>query len=99
MLNEQQLKQVENSFKHSNVLVARIGEEVYVCERTLKHKKEGTIELRECYKVDETCFEENGEYYGETLNEEKNFIMEDYYANYDYAVASIYFEDEIKETW
>ena len=99
-MTKQQIKQIEHSFKHSNVLVAQIGKKVYVCERTLKHKKEGTIELRECYQVDESCFHEGEEpYYGETVGKEKNFILADPYADEPNCVASIYYEDEIKEEW
>ena len=101
MLTKEQIKQVEHSFKHSNVLVAQIGNKVYACERTLKHKKEGTIELRECYEIDESCFHQgkDEEDYGETVGKEKNFILEDCYAGNDNLVASVYYDDEIKEVW
>lgn len=100
MLNEQQFKQVEHSYKHENVLVARIGNDVYVCDKVIKHQKEGTIELKDCVRVDETCFEKNGDYYGDITNDPlKNFILDDCYADSESAVASVYYEDEIREIW
>lgn len=99
MLSKEQFKQVEESFRHSDSLVVRIGELVYVCEEALKHRKDGTIELRECYEVDETCFDKNGDYYGETTGEERNFILEDHLADNDNLVETIYYDDELKTTW
>ena len=95
-MNEQQLRKIEHSFKHSNCCVFRIGERVFVSEEALKHRKEATIEFVECYEIDETCFE-NGEYYGETLNERKTIILADPYADNENIVETNYYEDELVE--
>ena len=96
MLNKSQIEQVEHSFKHGDAFVFQIEGRVFVAETVLKHKKEATVEFQECFEVDETCFEGN-EYYGETLNQEKLIILKDPCADNDYAIESIYYQDEIIE--
>lgn len=97
MLTLAQFRQVEDSFRHGDELVFRIeGRGVFVADRVLKHKKEATIEMRGCFEVDETCFYDE-DYFGDTLGKEINFILADPYAGYDSAVATVYYEDEIKE--
>ena len=97
MLSKNQIRQINNSFKHSDCVVFTIGEKVYVAEKCYKHAKEGTIEMVECYEIDETCFEPNGEYYGETLSDMSTIILEDTYADNPNMVATVYYEDEVKE--
>jgi len=96
MLTKEQIRQVEHSFKHGDTFVFVIeGRGVFVAERIIKHHKKGTIEFREVYEVDETCFEDD-EYFGSTRGPEKIFILNDPYAGNNNIVASIYHADEIK---
>lgn len=101
MLTKEQIKQVEHSFKHGDGFVFVIEDRgVFVADRVLKHRKEATVEMRDCAEVDETCFGPNGEYDGDITNAPlKNFILDDPYADYDNTVASIYYSDEIKEVF
>ena len=95
MLTDEQIKQIEHSFKHGNSTVIVVDSKVYVADEVLKHRKEATVEFRGCCEVNETCFESNGEYFGETLPEEHTVIINDTYANNPYMYASLYYEDEI----
>lgn len=103
MLSKEQIKQVERSYKHSDCLVFCIENEnatsrrVFVAETCLKHRKEATIEMVECAEVNETCFEKSGDYYGEVVGPLKNIILDDPYADEECCVASIYYEDEVRE--
>lgn len=97
MLTKEQIKQVEHSFKHGDSFVFQIeGRGVFVADKIYKHKKEATVEFKECYEVNESCFE-GSEYYGETCGPEKHFILADPYVDNPNTIASIYYSDEIKE--
>lgn len=97
MLTQEQIEQINHSFKHGDAIVFQIERRgVFVADRVFKHRKEATIEFRECYEVDETCFEGNN-YYGETLGDEKNFILDDAYVESPNTVGTFYYADEIKE--
>lgn len=95
MLTDEQIKQVEYSFKHGDYTVIVVGSKVYVADEVLKHRKEATVEFKGCCEVDETCFESNGEYFGETLPEEHTVIVSDAYADSPCMYDSLYYEDEI----
>ena len=97
MLSKEQIKQVENSFSNGDDIVFQIENRVFVAEEVLKHKKEATIEFVNCQEIDESCFESNGEYYGDVLPETKTYILQDCYADNNNAVATYYYEDEIEE--
>lgn len=96
MTNEQ-FKQVEHSFKHGDTAVIKIGERIFVCEQALKHRKEATIEFKDCYEVNDSCFEPNGEYYGDTLPNSHTIILDDHLADEPNCVETIYYDDEIRE--
>lgn len=97
MLTEEQIKKVEYSFKHGDAFVFKIeGRGVFVAERVLKHRKEATVEFREVFEVNESCFE-GDEYFGDVCGPEKMFILDDPYADNNNMVASVYYLDEIKE--
>ena len=98
MTNEQ-INQIEQSYSHGDCMVFQIGNKVFVAETVLKHRKEGTVEFQDCQEVDETCFGENGEYDGDVLDKVENFILADPLADEPNSVASVYYEDEIKERW
>lgn len=96
MLSETQMKQVEASYKHGDALVVRIDGRVYVTEDFKKDPKAGTIKLKNCQEVDETCFSENGEeYYGDVTGENYNFTLKDSYADNENVVATIYYAKDI----
>lgn len=97
MLTKSQIKQVIHSYKHGEYMVVTIGDKVFVCEEVLKHPKEATVELRNCQEVDESCFEPNGEYYGETLGQDFTYILDDPCADQPELIATVYYSDEIKE--
>ncbi len=94
-MTKEQITQIEYSYKHGDALVFRVGEKVFITDRTLKHRKEATIEMVDCNEVDETCFASNGEYYGDTLPKSYRIILNDPYADNDNVVASVYYEDEL----
>ena len=97
MLSDLQITQVEHAFKHGDAFVfVIIGRGVFVADRVLKHKKEATVEMREVFEIDESCFSGN-EYYGDTCGPEKMFILDDPYADNPNLVASRYHRDEIRE--
>lgn len=97
MLTKEQIKKVEHSFKHGDAFVFHIeGRGVFVADKTYKHRKEATVEFKECYEVNESCFE-GDDYYGETCGSQKNFILDDPYADEPNIIASVYYQDEIKE--
>ena len=98
MLTKEQITQVEHSFKHGDCFVFQIeGRGVFMAERVLKHRKEATVEMRECHEIDESCFQNDGEYYGDVKEKELNFILDDPYVENENTIASIYYLDEIKE--
>ena len=99
MLTKEQIKQVEHSYKNGDDIVIQIGDKVYVAQECFKHRKEATVEFQGCQEVDESCFEPNGEYYGDVLPNEKNFILEDHLADNNNLVETVYYDDEIKEVW
>ena len=96
MLTYDQVQKIKRSFKHGDFFVFNIEDRVFIAGTILKHRKEATIEFKECFEIDETCFE-GDEYYGETKSEEKVIILEDTYADYENVVASFYYKDEVKE--
>lgn len=94
-MTREQIKQIEHSYKHGDALVFRVGEKVFVTDSILKHRKEATIEMVDCNEVDETCFANNGEYYGDTLPKSYRIILNDPYADNENVVAAEYYEDEL----
>ena len=101
MLTKEQINQIEYSFKHGGGIVLIIGENVYVAERCTKYKKSGNITYFDCFKVDESCFEKDGSYYGAVIPGRKKIRLKDPYAFNENIIASVYKEDEIikiKET-
>ena len=96
-MTAEQINKIENAFKHGDECVFQIGKKIYVAEEVLKHRKEATIEFVRSFESDESCFESNGEYYGDVLPSPKTFILEDTYADNENIVALVYYEDEIKE--
>lgn len=96
-MTKEQFNQVEESFSHSDCLVFKIGERVFVTEDIFKHQKEGTIEFQDCSEVDESCFESNGDYYGDVLSGSYNIILNDPYADKPNLVAVNYYGDELIE--
>jgi len=106
MLSKEQIQQIEHSYKHSNCLVFCIENSnstqrrVFVAETCQKHAKEATIEMIECAEIDESCFEADGEYYGDVTNEPlKTIILDDPCVNNPNCVASVYYEDEVREVF
>ena len=105
MLTRQQVRQIERSYQHSNCVVFSIEDNksnkrrVFVAETCLKHSKEATIEMVECAEVDETCFEKTGDYYGEVVGPLITIILDDPCADNENCVASIYYEDEVREVF
>ena len=106
MLSKEQIHQIERSYKHSNCLVFCIengnatSRRVFVAETFYKHPKEATIEMVDCAEIDESCFEPNGDYYGDVTNAPlKNIILDDPCVHNDYCVASVYYEDEVREVF
>ena len=97
MLSQEQIKQVEHSFKHGDFLVFQIvGKGVFVTDRVYKHRKNAPIEFKQCQEVDESCFE-GDEYSGDLLPKEMTFILNDPYAGNAHTIASVYYSDDIKE--
>jgi len=97
-MTKEQINQIERSYSHSDCLVFSIGEKVFVAETCLKHQKEATIEMVDCAEIDETCFERDGEYYGDVIDAPlKTFILDDPCADNRCCVASVYYEDEVRE--
>lgn len=88
---------VNCSIKNGDTLVFMIGRRVFISDTILKHKKEATIEFKDCYEVDYTCFEENGEYYGDALPSSGTIILRDPFADNPNEVATKYYHDEIVE--
>lgn len=97
MLTKEQINKVEQSYRNGDSIVIQIGDKVLVAETVLKHRKEATIEFQGCLEVDESCFEPNGDYYGDVKSgEEKTYILDDPYADNPNMVASVYYDDEVK---
>ena len=97
-MDQEKINKIEYAFKHGDCFVFQIeGRGVFVAERVLKHKKEATVEMCESYEVDDTCFQEDGEYYGDTKGAPVTFILDDPYADNASTIASVYYLDEIKE--
>ena len=97
MTNEQ-FQMVEESYGNGDALVFKVGERVFVCEEALKHRKEATVEMVDCSEIDETCVTKSGEYYGDVISAPSfTMILADPYADYPDEVATIYYEDELRE--
>ena len=96
-MTKEQFNQVEESFSHSDCFTFKIGERVFVTEDIFKHQKQGTIEFQDCNEVDESCFDSDGEYYGDVLPSSYNIILNDPYADEPNIVATNYYCDELVE--
>lgn len=97
MLNEKQINAVEASFKPSDNFVFTIGSRTWVSFGGCKKKRKGeggVVEFKECYEVDETCFD-GTDYYGDTTGEGYNIILEDENYEYPNAYISRYRDDEL----
>lgn len=90
-----EMKKIEYAFKHGESIVFKWGRKVFVAERVFKHRKEATVEFRECYEIDRSCFDKNGDYWGDTVGKERNFIFQDYYADNPNAIPYIFYKDEL----
>lgn len=98
MLTQEQIWQIEYSFKHTSTLVFEIENVgVFIADRTVKRAHDGTIEMKECYEVDESCFTKSGDYYGDVTRCVRKLILQDPYAGNPNIVASCYKQSEIKE--
>lgn len=95
-MTKEQIKQIEQSFRHSDDMVFSISGRVFVAEKVLKHRKEATVEMVNCQEIDETCFEGEN-YYGDVLPETKTIILDDPFADQQNMVASVYYTDEVRE--
>ena len=97
MLTDEQIAQVEHSFKHGDTLVfvvANLG--VFVADKVNKHKNEGTVEMKECYQVDEACFLD-GDYNGDVSHQVKKMVLKDPYKDTPCLIATRYEHSEIME--
>lgn len=95
-MTQEQLNKIEYSFSNSDSFVFTIGNAVYVADEVLKHSKEATIEMIGCSKIDESCFESSGDYYGDICSGPLlTIILNDPYADSNCTVASKYYDDEI----
>ena len=95
-MDRHDLTMVERSYKHGDYLPIMVGDRIFVADEWFKHRKEGTIEFV-ADEVDRTCFENNGEYFGETLGRTWRIILADPYVDCDNAVETIYYADELVE--
>ena len=94
-MTQAQIKQIEDSFRNGDCLVFQIGEKVYVSDQVYKHRKEATIEMKCCNEIDITCFEPNGDYWGDVLPGQYNIILQDHLADFDNSIESRYYDDEV----
>lgn len=96
-MTKEQIKKIEQSFRNGDDIVFSISGRVFIAEKCYKHRKEAMIEFRNCQEIDETCFEPNGDYYGDVLSEVKDIIvLDDPFPENPNMVASVYYEDEIR---
>lgn len=94
-MTKEQIRKIDQAFKHSDDLVFTIDGRAFVAEVALKHRKEATVEMVNCQEIDETCFEPDGSYYGETLEKTETIILRDPFADEPNMIATIYYADEI----
>ena len=95
-MDRHDLRMVEQSYRNGDSLPIMIGDRIFVADEWFKHKKEGTIEFV-ADEVDRTCFEDNGEYYGETIGRMWRIILADHLVDCNNAIETIYYDDEIVE--
>lgn len=97
MTSEQILK-IIHSFRHGDSIVFKVGEKIFVAfEGCRKYRKEAQIQMKNCDEVDETCFDINGDYNGDTKGDNVDIFLQDPYADNENEVATIYYNDEIIE--
>ena len=97
-MTKEQINKIEHSFKHGDCFVFTVGERVFVAfEGVRKYKKEATIQMMNCDEVDESCFDSNGDYNGDTKGNNVDVYLADPYADYENQVASHYYDDELIE--
>ena len=94
-MTEEELKKVEQAFKHGDTFVFQLEGEVYVTESYRKIKKTGMIKLNECYKIDNTCFEKDGSYNGDTCETRYDMELIDPYPLNKNIIASIYYNKDV----
>lgn len=106
MLTKEQIQLIEHSYSHSDCLVFSVENDqhtsrrVFVAETCQKHRKESIIEMIDCAEIDESCFEPNGEYYGDVTDAPlKNIILDDPCRDNPNCVVSVYYEDEVREVF
>ena len=97
-MTKEQIALIEEAFSSGDVLVIQVGDKVYITEEdVLKHKKETTIEFTKCSEVDESCFNPDGTYYGDCLNNLYTIILKDPCADNNNVVETVYYDDEVVE--
>lgn len=93
-MTDEQYRKVERSFKHGDALVFKVGNRVFVSERVWKQRN-GTVKMFGCNEINDTCFEPDGEYYGDTLPGLRTITLSDPYPDQENIVASVYYEHEV----
>jgi hypothetical protein len=95
-LSEEQLKILDARFGSENViLIEKHG--VFICDKQTKHSRAKTVELRDCRKVDGTCFTSTGEYAGTYVGKQQYFIMKDMLDDSELFLQYYYDREIIKE--
>lgn len=95
MLTEEQIDKINDAFRHGSTLVFQIeGRGVFISDLYIKHRKNKTIEMKECYEVNESCFSGDN-YYGDTCGPRRHFIFTDPYSEADGVIATIYYVEDI----
>lgn len=95
-LSDKQIDKLDERFGRENVIIIE-NHGVFICDNQTKHKRAKTVELRNCRKVDGTCFTSTGEYAGTYVGSQQYFIMKDML--YDGGIFLQYYYDReiIKE--
>ena len=97
-MTQEQINKINQSFSHSDSIVIQVGDKIYVADDLIKRRKYGEIQFKDCSEINESCFESNGEYYGDVCGGPLvDIYLDDPYADEPNEVATVYYQDELRE--
>lgn len=94
-MTQEQVKLIERAFSHGDDLVFQVGERVFVSDTIIKSPRTGLIRMKYCSEIDLSCFNPDGSYDGDVLDDVYTITLKDHFSGIDSVVETRYYNDEL----
>ena len=92
------LTKIERSYSNGDEVVFVVGNKIYVCFGGVDfHDHNKTIHFKDCNRVDETCIEANGEYFGDGVGDCVDVYLDNHLWENPNMVETRFYDDELIE--